>query len=656
MRSFAFTILLLLITVGVASIGVMRLREGSLEKLLGTSATTVGEYLYELETDQIHRIVLTGNGVKASAVFEDGIWRLEQPWHDRMDPRFAAAILQFTIGTRVADIIPEGKIDTAKADLTEGTIGIMIQDKDGGRLARYRLGRKTEWIHRDEKTEEETPTVFVQPLDDGREGFVYACTGDIHGIFKDGFRYLRDHHPFLFNPRGLETMRIQDSESEVLLARTDNLNSSNSQTWRITKPMDLRTDPDAVRKLIEDLFKLTAVRVSDRAEVTLPADGVTGLQRIALRHFGQKDEVVLEIFPPVAADSETVLATVSDRPGTVFELQLKPLAPRLSENGSPSDLESSSGDIVSLAGLPDTVNELRNPMLTNIRVDALEGVMIKSATSSDILLAREAGQPWLYLNQDKMEPINDVAMFRLLKAVTQRKVAGFVTDAAVDLEPYGLDRPSVSLRFLFQGNDTLAGKEGETIDLQFGQSREGIWYAMRVGIPTVMRLDDQFIFEIYTRPWQWRHPSVWSISPVDLVGFERVIEGAAPLSLEYDFLTEEWKAREGGVDRSIELVTNRADRLLKLLLNIQCESWLAPDDSSALKALANPVLRFKLAVKIYDGQGGFLGIVDRELVLAPESDSVQNRAFYGRIDSDPHAFLLGTETVRLLAADLFGDN
>ena len=216
MRSIPFTLLLLLITAGLALTAALRLSDGSLNRLFGPPATAIGENLYRFETKDIYRIRLSGNGVHADCVFEKGTWRMNKPWQDRMDPRAADLILQFTLGTRVEDIIPEGKIDSKKAGLTDGTIGVSIEDRRGQVLARYLLGRRTQWIHRDEETGEEDPTVFIQPHDDGRKGFTYACTGDIHPLFKDGLRHLRDHHPFLFNPFILQSIRIQGSEGEVL--------------------------------------------------------------------------------------------------------------------------------------------------------------------------------------------------------------------------------------------------------------------------------------------------------------------------------------------------------------------------------------------------------------------------------------------------------
>ena len=40
--------------------------------------------------------------------------------------------------------------------------------------------------------------------------------------------------------------------------------------WRVVKPLDLATDAAAIKLLIEGLYELQAIRVLDRAAVTLP--------------------------------------------------------------------------------------------------------------------------------------------------------------------------------------------------------------------------------------------------------------------------------------------------------------------------------------------------------------------------------------------------
>ncbi len=648
MRSVAFTLLLLLLTAGVTLVAGLSLRDGDFREIFGSRFTPPGERLFPISTreaNDIRRIQIAGNGVQADCVFEDGIWKMTKPWQDRMDPRAADAILQFTLGTRVVDAIPDGKLDTDKILIKEGTVGIHIQDREGETLAKYLLLRKTEWTDLNPETKEENDTVFIQPGENNSGNYTYAATGDIHPVFKDGLRHLRDHHPFLLNPFALQSVRIDGSAGELLLSRADP-----DSPWRITKPLELRTNPEAVRRLIESLARLRALRVSNRSDVTLPAEEGNGRRRIAIRHFGQAEEAVLEIYPPEVPDAASVFATISDRPGAVFELPLKPLSPGLDATpgaeGAPAAPDAS---LVSLAALPDTVEELRNPMLTTIDPESLQGILIAPATGTEIFLGREKGGKWLYRNEEgKMVPANEFTLFRLLKAVTVTKVQSFVTDAAVDLAPYGLDRPSLSLRFTSFGN--------EGFELILGRSLEGTWHAMRTGVPTVMKLDDEFIHQISTHLHEWRKPAVWTIHQVDIKGIERVVESQPPLLLEYDFFQQTWKARVNGVDRSAELASARANQLLKLLVELQTQSWLSPDHAEANRALARPVLRFSLAVETRNAAGESNGISRRELLVAPASDSPANRIFYCRVNRDPHPFLLDAETVRRLAVDLFGDD
>ncbi|MEK7951273.1 DUF4340 domain-containing protein [Luteolibacter soli] len=643
MRSISFTLLLLVATAAVALTAAMRFKEGSLDRLLGPKATAVGERIYTFKPEDIHRILLSGNGVKVECVFEKGIWRVVKPWSDRMDQSVADGILNFTLGTRVEDIIPEGKIDTAKVGLVEGTIGVRIEDKDGKSLATYLLGRKTEWVHRDPKTKDEVATVFLQPQDGAHGGHIYAATGDIHYLFREGLRHLRDHHPLFFNPVALQSVRIKNAETEVVLSRT-----GGKAPWMITKPLELRTDETAVKKLLTDLYLMRAEKIAERSEVTLPSDDVNGREKIAIKHFGQTEEVMMEIMPPATPEADTVFATVSDRPGAVFELRLKPLAPTVAANGKPAT-DIPPENLVSVAGLPDTVNELRDPRLTDLKVEDIEGFLISPSTAEEIALARPKGARWQVRGPSgRMEPLNEVSLYKLLKVVTETKVTGFPSDAAVDFAPYGLDRPALRLRIATTGD--------KLIELHFGQGRDGTWYARRADVPRVMKLEDSVVNEICTKPWQWRLTDVWSVASIDLAFIEREIEGHPKLKLEYNWGDETWAAHEGETDRSAELITERANRLLEPLLKLRGDTWLAPDDAGALSALARPSMRFTLGIHQLDGDGKKIGIQRRELIIAPASDAPGNRLFFGRVSGEALPFMINAETATRLAVDLFGDD
>ncbi|RYD46682.1 MAG: DUF4340 domain-containing protein, partial [Verrucomicrobiaceae bacterium] len=357
---------------------------------------------------------------------------------------------------------------------------------------------------------------------------------------------------------------------------------------------------------------------------------------------------VMEIMPPTTPEADTVFATVSDRPGTIFELRLKPLAPTLAANGTPAT-NIPPEDLVSVAGLPDTVNELRDPRLTDLKVEDIEGFLISPATGDEIALARPKGARWQVRGPSgRMEQLNEMSLYKLLKAVTETKVTGFPSDAAVDLAPYGLDRPALKLR--------IATTNDKLVDLQFGQGRDGTWYAKHADVPRVVKLDETFIYEIDTKPWQWRLPDVWNVASVDLAHIEREMEGHPKLKLEYEWTTEAWTAHEGDVNRSSELIIERANRLLDPLLKLRCDTWLAADDANAVRALSKPAMRFTLGIKLRDANNEDAGIQRRDLIIAPASDSPQNSLFFGRVSGEPLPFMLNAETVSRLAVDLFGDD
>lgn len=632
MRSLPFTILLLILALAAGGMVAVRVAEGNLDRIFGSPAVGVGDRLYAFDPAEARRIVLSGGGMNVVCELEQGRWMLKEPWSDRADPVFAKSIIAFTIGTRVVDAIPRDELGDAQGGFGEERVNVLIEDSAGEPLARYRMGRVTAVMHLDPETGEEFPTVFLRPRESGRNDYIYACTGDIRGIFKDGFRHLRDHRPFFSNPLLLQSVRVRNTEGELLLSR-----ATNKAPWRITKPLELRTDPAAVKQLLTGLYGLKARNVLNRADVTLPA-GEGDLRTIALRHFGEPEDRTLTIYP-APPEAEIQYAVIDDRPDAVFELLRRPLA-----------ADAGGDDLVSLAALPDTVNQLRNKTLTNIDITSVQGILISPSTGEEIPIARESPRHEFMVGLGgNMQPLNLFALHGMIKVLTESPVAAFATDAAGDdLSPYGLDRPALSLRFLAFG--------GDGFELLFGRSPDGVWHAMRSGTTTVVKLDDGFVHEIAVRPWQWRQTALWSISPVDVVGIERRMEKRPVLTLEYQFTTESWRALEEGRDRSAELATDRANRLLPALLNLQAGEWLDVNDPQAAAALGHPVLSFTLLIKKIDDEGNFAGFGKRELTIAPASDSPGNRQFYGRIDGEPHPFRLDHGTVYQLAVDLFGDD
>jgi len=625
MRSFALTFILALAAAVLCGTAGWQWRKGNFDSVFGAPSTPVGERLYTGFTPaEVKHIRVSGNGVTATFALKENGWQASAPWTDRMDPRYAVGIINYTLGMRVEDTASEDEIDPDKTGLGGTSINIRLENANHVPLASYKLGRTAPWKVEIEGMEKLQDTTFVQTRDKNHKHHVYVCTGDINTLFKDGMKFLRDHHPFYFNPVSLQKIRIRSQQGDLTLGRADP-----KSPWRIVKPLDLPTDAATMKALLEGIFELCAVKVSDRASVTLPANaGAVKTNQIALIPFGTENETLLEIFPPESPEAQNVKATVSDRPGTVFDLPLKP------EPG-----------LVSLANLPLSVNELRDPTLTHLNIASLRGVSIIPATGTEILITREPEKPWMTTIDGAPCEANEENLYSLLKAVTTSRATGFESDAATDFTPWGLNKPVLILRFLAADNQAL--------ELRFGLDAKGGYYVNRLGTPTVMKVEESLLSSIAVRPFEWRQSRLWSVDRVNLVGMKLIREAESPIILKYKFIDESWEAEKDGQNLTPTLDPAKANYMLSVLEGLKVSRWLATTDENAIEALKKPALTLTVTELVMDADDEVKGVQDRTLTLAPAAPGKNPGFYYGRLDNEEHPFLLDRATYLKIAGDLF---
>lgn len=642
MRSTGFTFILLLLAAVACGLAGWQMSGGNFDSVLGAPPTPVGHRIYSeysakdgafvptFTPPDVKHIRISQNGVIASFDLTDKGWQATTPWKDRMDPRAAVQIIDFTLTMRVEDVAHRDDVDAQKAGLGETGVDIRLEGTNHKPLARYKLGRPSPWMATVKDIEKPVPTVFVLQRDENHKNHVYTCTGDITPLFRDGLKLLRDHHPFYFNPLALSTVRIKAEEGELTLAR-----ENPKAEWRVTIPDNLPTDRKAVVSLLEGLYELQALRLSDRTSVTPPATSTPGKAwHIGLTSFGSETETLLEISPPDAETPEAkeVKATVSDRPGTIFDLPLKP-----------------DPKYVSLASLPLAVNDLRNPKLTNITAETkelLRRITVQPATGAEIVLTRTPPQRWMVSIDGQTQEANEGRLLILLRMAVEARGIGFVSDAATDFTPWGLDKPLIKVQFATEN-------AAETIQLAFGTDGKGNYFVNRVGTATVMRVEQELVETIPRRPHEWRSSRVWSLDRNNLRAIARKVGNEPPLMLLYDFKSEEWTANSNRVDLTSSLIVARANYLLGILEGLSVTRWLSMDDESAEKALAKPSLIFKVFEDQTDEMDDVIGErLVRDLILAPGSAVERPAFYYGRLGNDPQPFMLDRQTYEKLATEL----
>ena len=280
-----------------------------------------------------------------------------------MDPRAAVGIINFTLGLRVEDSAPEDKLNLAQSPASPKAPSTSASKTPTTTPSpNYKLGRVTPWKAAVEGIEQPVPTVFVQPRDKNHKHQVY-CLHRRHHHAVQGWSEIPARPPAVLfqsrhpaqDPHPLATGRPHPRP------RGTPKPVAHRQTARSAHRS--RRHEVAARRTVR-----TAGRESLRPRDGHPASrttraGKTG--QIALVAFDSETETLLEIFPPESPDAHEVKATISDRPDTVFDLPLKP------EPG-----------LVSLANLPLSVNDLRDPTLTHLNIQSLRGIAIQPATGA----------------------------------------------------------------------------------------------------------------------------------------------------------------------------------------------------------------------------------------------------------------------------------
>ena len=297
---------------------------------------------------------------------------------------------------------------------------------------------------------------------------------------------------------------------------------------------------------------------------------------------GGESDITLRIYPPAKEDANVTLATVSDRPDTVFHL---PLTNSASVTGTNS-----------LGFLQTGVNDLRSKTMTHLNGRELKTIIIRPGGLQDILLERTRSTEWKILRPDGWHPTNIDTLARLITAVTQDKILRFVTDAATDLSPYGLDRPLVLLGF-----NSYAG---EGIRMAMGKGPEdGKLYARILGRPNVWEISSETFGKIALYPWQWRTAHVWSIPEIDIEKIVIQRKDQPEISLTYAHLADKWTAKLDGKDATSTLNPNRAKYFLKQLTSLEASRWIGPNHTTAMKAVESADTTIKIHVKQFDDEG-----------------------------------------------------
>lgn len=228
-----------------------------------------------------------------------------------------------------------------------------------------------------------------------------------------------------------------------------------------------------------------------------------------------------------------------------------------------------------------------------------------------------------------------------------KAVASPTTDSELapsGLEFFGLDRPKVI-------------KVGET-SVHLGQSQSRVFFANQLDkeaktTPHVAEIGPDQISLMPLTTFPWRGERLWNINRFEIKGLKIKKRGEPVLELTYNFYAPEpWSATRGATDVTALLNTNKAEKLIKKITDIEVQKWIGPVAENAAVRLSDPSLSIEILLEEFSDGGRQTGKLVRKLSLSEVISGPANRFFYGKSDSQQDYFLLDTPTHQRLSVDL----
>jgi len=590
----------------------------------------VGEKSFRCDALSIRRIqVRHSSGKYLDITGNEEQWQATHPWKDRVDYHtHVQPLLHFIHNSKVIDTLPRREFRLTDLGMTEDFFEIELFDEESNSVEEFILGRSTPWhsIAADE-AKTHLPTYFIRHKKSSKKDYIYLVSDtslQLNEIFEQNFKQFRDHRPFsIFS--SICQIRIMRKGTDMIIERT-----AAGQPWYLTKPLELRCDQDTVKQLITDLSLLSATTVEDSNNFpeTLNPDETL---EVGIRHFGEEQEVTLTVALPSDESALSALAKVSNR-DPIFSL---PLAPA-------SDID------VSLSKLPTSLNDVRAKTMLSLNGQELQTLVIHSNNQPPTLLTRERGDTYQIVQPDGHHELEIETFSEFIKGLTIDKVTKFVSDAAVDLRPYGLDKPNLRIALVDYAKNQQRLHIARSPD-------DSLIYAHIAKSPIIWQISEETLSKLDRPSWDWRPKRLWNLPYTDITSIVSKHSEKEEFSVFYDFGSDAYSATKGQNDVTDQLNPNRARYYFEAISQLQSLRRLSPNHAKAKELLQNPDFTLKITVQEYDNEGEPSYDIDHWLKLARASKSKDNQFYYVTISGESDYFLFNTDTASILVTDLFSN-
>lgn len=553
------------------------------------------------EKEKVTRIeVLTAENTPLTLVRDGNAWLITAPFDDWADPQKVAALVLTLDGVEWIERIHREEFDEGewrKTGLDKPRFKVRV-------LAGDNLVHEC-WFGAPAVIEN---SIYIG-VPEGKTGETawYLAKSEAPAVLQIPAASWRDPKLLRLPAEVITGITLTQASGQIVLGR-----ENEHAPWLLEKPLKTRGSKERISELLSTLLNIEITEARDSTTPAKPNGSKTDAQ-------------------PMPADELKIIIDSKPRAKT-YELTLKkpaddkqPTTTAVTTYRKPA-FTVASKNLLSLWGSP---NLLRDHLLAQIDGERLEYLTITSQTHPEISLRNEGGT-WYLLRQGKWDPANGDRISRALNALNTHEILQFTADTAADLAPYGLDNP-------FQTVTWNHARE-KPVKLLFGHNAESTaFFAKYDHEPFIYRIDASLLPSLPTDGIKWKGLGALRFTTFALRRITMAVGAYAPVALDYNPITAQWKATRGGKDVTEDIDRVKADQLAANLARLTVQDWAA-DRSEALQALQTPFLTIQIVL----GEPGRTDgpVREVEILFSPTQPNATTAFYFGQIKGDPDIFYI----------------
>ena len=573
--------------------------------------------------NSVNQLILSTNGTKIVLTRnKDKIWKITEPIQDRADSNIVTKMLE-TITTLKKFEIKENDTKGKDMGIDDGAVSLEIF-QDNEYTGKVTFGDETGL----------SGTVYAN-WSSNKVNDSFFCWAEARNEIDISFDKLRDPQLVKSLIEEIQEIEVSDETGASLSV----IRKSEKSDWIIDKPLNTGTDSKRINEWLSNIVNLTSQNFIDNSESITASYFNSIYKSIKVKQFDD-DEFMIIDFAKSDTQNESYVR-VTDRPGIIFK--------------------AGSEAIKSIDLNPNTIRDKR---LIPFNPKSVIAMNIEAKPDYRVNLLQD-NNGWQIVENSSKTKADRQRIYKILESLASEKVEEFVADAAGNLEPWGLNQPTLKISLKLVGIDPKKPKKDDgspnLIDInkellvkgQLSENQDIVQYFATIkGSGSVARLSPAFPSIIPIRTLDYKELYLWP--PFNISSIKKIITTnppQIPLELNYEFETNQWTASIAEENISQKIDQAQALTLAQQLsLPVRATQWLSKNTGDAEIELLKPTRRIEFILVDSNNTE-----IKYKIEIAPVNRDGNNLLYYARINDSKEICFIDKENFDVLNSQIIKD-